>query len=86
MQFLPTFPAQFADSSPIAGHGKDGQGYKGSETALYVKQVPLVEKTIETIVKVEDKMQNSVEKSRQPDKSAMPIQGAYQFGSRKDAF
>jgi hypothetical protein len=86
MQLFPTFPSQFADSSPIAGHGKDRQGYKGSDTALYVKQVPLVEKTIETIVKVEDKMQNRIEKSCQPDKSAVPIQGAYQFGSRKDAF
>jgi hypothetical protein len=53
---------------------------------LYVKQVPLVKKTIETIVKVEDEMQNRVEKSRQANKSAMPIQGAYQFGSRKDPF
>ena len=31
-------------------------------------------------------MQNRVEKSRQAYKSTMPIQGAYQFGSRKDAF
>ena len=58
MQFLPMFAAQFAEGSPIAGSGKDGQGYKWSETALYVKQVPLVKKTIKSIVKVENKMNN----------------------------